>query len=65
MERMNKDEKRSSESFLVEIKQTQNQTWQGSVTWIDEKKTMTFRSALELLKLIGSAVEPDEESVRF
>lgn len=43
--------------FLVDIKCAQNGSWQGKVTWVSEKKTVPFRSALELLKLIDSAVE--------
>lgn len=49
------------QSFAINIVQTQNATWQGSVTWVDEGKTQSFRSALELLRLIDSALEPETE----
>ena len=35
---------------------SQNATWQGSVTWVDENKVQNFRSALELLKLIDGVI---------
>lgn len=52
MENKNKRQK----SFIVEIKDTQNQSWQGNLTWVEEKKKVSFRSTLELIKLIDSAV---------
>lgn len=43
-------------SFLVDITNTENHTWQGTVTWLDTDKKQNFRSALELFTLIDSAV---------
>ena len=43
-------------TFLVKILDSQNATWQGSVTWLEEQKTKKFRSALELLKLIDGVI---------
>lgn len=57
--------KMGGQSFIVNIKCTQNHTWQGNLTWVEQKKTLSFRSALELIKLIDSAMEtvaPEEES---
>ena len=34
----------------------ENATWQGQVTWLDEKETKSFRSLLELIKLMDEAV---------
>ena len=48
-------------SFMVQIIDTQNQTWQGTVTWLDGKHTQPFRSLLELIKLIDSAVSGGED----
>ena len=47
------------ETFVVKIKQKQHATWQGSVDWIshDGTKTQYFRSALELICLLDSAVD--------
>ena len=47
-------------SFLIDIMDTQNHTWQGKIYWVQEKKTVTFRSALELMQLLSSAVTPEE-----
>lgn len=44
-------------TFVVHVKYRQNATWQGSVVWADKNKTCNFRSALELLKLIDSALD--------
>lgn len=47
-------------SFLVEIKSQKHHTWQGRVTWVEENKIKAFRSMLELIKMIDSAL-PQEE----
>ncbi|MBQ4577883.1 MAG: hypothetical protein IJA84_02365 [Clostridia bacterium] len=44
------------QSFIVNILQQQNASWQGTVTWVDENKTQSFRSALELIRLIDSTL---------
>ncbi len=44
-------------SFIVNIKSTDNASWQGTLTWVNENKTVPFRSALELIKLMDSATE--------
>ena len=41
-------------TFVVRIQYRQNATWQGHVTWVEENKTVAFRSALELIKLLDS-----------
>lgn len=49
-------------TFLVRIQYRQNATWQGHVTWVEENKTVPFRSALELIKLIdGTQREVTED----
>ena len=49
-----------TETFVVKILDSQNSTWQGRVTWVEENKTQHFRSALELLKMIDSVVNREE-----
>ena len=44
-------------TFIVHVQYRQNATWQGEVVWAEKKITKSFRSALELLKLIDSALE--------
>ena len=47
-------------TFIVRVQQRQNSSWQGRVTWVDENKTVTFRSILELIKLIESGVATND-----
>lgn len=49
------------ETFVIQILNTQNATWQGTVTWTDGRRTESFRSALELLRLMDSALLAGEE----
>lgn len=46
-------------TFLVHIVSRRNSTWQGTVTWMEKKKTENFRSMLELIKMID--VTEDEK----
>ncbi len=48
-------------TILVRVQYRQRATWQGQVTWLEKNRTVSFRSALELLKLIDS-VENGKES---
>ena len=43
-------------TFIIEVKSTKNHTWQGSITWTQEQKQVAFRSTLELIRLLDSAV---------
>ena len=47
-------------TFIVKILDSQNATWQGSVTWAERQKVQYFRSALELLKMIDGVLIKDE-----
>lgn len=48
-------------TFVVKVVNTQNATWQGTINWLEGERTEAFRSALELIKLVDSAVSPKEE----
>ena len=50
-------QKGGADTFVVQILNTQNASWQGTVTWTDGKRRESFRSELELIKLIDSAAE--------
>lgn len=54
-------EKDTVQNFVVSVKSQENHTWQGTVSWVEGKKQVNFRSALELLKLMDSALEKEEE----
>ena len=54
-------------TFIVRVQHRQNSSWQGRITWMEEDKTINFRSIWEMVKLIESAVDTvsdveDEES---
>lgn len=50
-------------TFIVRVQHRQHSSWQGRVTWVDQDKTVYFRSVLELMKLIDGAINdgPFEE----
>ena len=53
-------------TFVVSVRFRQNATWQGSIKWVEEKKEVNFRSALEMLTLMKEAIGEEsgqEESV--
>ena len=43
-------------TFALRILFRQNASWQGSVTWLEGKKEQSFRSLLELVLLMDSAI---------
>ena len=45
---------------MVHIVNQENATWQGQVNWLDKNVTMNFRSMLELIKLMDTAMESTE-----
>ena len=48
---------RGRETFVIQILNQQNATWQGLITWTEGRQTKPFRSTLEMIKLIDSAFE--------
>ena len=44
------------QTFIIEVNDTQNQSWQGQIEWIQGHKKESFRSVMELLQLMDSAV---------
>lgn len=52
-------------TFIVRVQHRQNNSWQGRITWMEQDRTLSFRSIWELVKLLVSAVEtsaPEEAS---
>ena len=43
------------QTFIVEIQDTQHDSWQGSIEWVQGQKKQAFRSTMELLRLIDSS----------
>ncbi len=48
------------QTFVLEIIGDQNQDWQGSLEWIQGKQRQSFRSVMELLALLESAMPETE-----
>ncbi|MCI9485390.1 MAG: hypothetical protein HFI64_00140 [Lachnospiraceae bacterium] len=44
-------------TFIVRVQHRQHNSWQGRITWMEENRTVYFRSIWELVKLLVSAVE--------
>ena len=49
------------QTFVVEVVDQQNASWQGSVNWVNTGKKEHFRSALELISHIDSALESEKK----
>ena len=49
------------QTFIVEVIDQQNSSWQGTVKWVNKKKQEHFRSALELIRLLDSALENEKK----
>ena len=48
-------------TFNLRVQHRQNSTWQGRITWVNENKTLQFRSVWELTKLIEEALDTVSE----
>ena len=49
-------------TFIVRVQHRQNSSWQGRLTWVEENKTVYFRSVWELMKLANDALEHSKQS---
>ncbi len=49
------------QTFVIQVINNQHATWQGTVTWVDKDETKEFRSALELIRLLDSAIDSQNE----
>ncbi|WP_195268142.1 hypothetical protein [Eubacterium sp. 1001713B170207_170306_E7] len=46
----------NNQTFILEIKSTRNNTWQGTILWVQTQQKVAFRSALEAIKILDSAL---------
>ena len=44
-------------TFVIRVQHRQNSSWQGRLTWMDQDKTVYFRSIWEMIKLIAEALD--------
>jgi alpha-D-ribose 1-methylphosphonate 5-triphosphate synthase subunit PhnI len=57
-----KNNNTTSSNFLISIYHQENHSWQGVIQWLDTGEKIHFRSELEMLQLIQSAVRVNSES---
>ncbi len=55
---------RQKSTFIVKVEYCQNETWQGRVIWAEENRSVRFRSALELFRLINEVVEKENNDLK-
>ena len=48
-------------TFAVHVQYLENSTWQGEIVWAEKNESLKFRSALELLKIMDSALTTTEQ----
>lgn len=48
-------------TFQIQVLFRQNASWQGSLLWLERSLEARFRSVLELVHLLDSALQPQEE----
>lgn len=44
-------------TFVIRVQHRQHSSWQGRVAWLDKDQTVSFRSVLELIKIIDGALD--------
>ena len=49
-------------TFKLKVLFRQNASWQGTLTWLDNKQEQTFRSNLEMIMLMDSALSYADKS---
>lgn len=48
--------------FVIRVSHRQHSSWQGRVTYLDENRTVNFRSVLELIKIIDSTLDGADQT---
>lgn len=50
-------------TFIVKIIEQQNDSWQGTVTYVEKNETQHFRSAMELLHLMDEVMQTKQKRI--
>ena len=50
-------------TFTLQVLFRQHTSWQGVITWMEERMEQSFRSVMELILLMDSALRPNEEPI--
>lgn len=48
-----------SATFIIRVQQRANSSWQGRITWVEKNRTLRFRTIIEMVKLIETAIDPE------
>lgn len=51
--------------FYLQVLFEQNNTWQGTLHWVEKSRMVQFRSALEFMRLMDSALSEQVEVVTY
>ena len=54
----------TNDTFIIQIAYQQNDTWQGTLKWMNQGKEAHFRSTLELIHMIDTAIKSDNAKTR-
>lgn len=49
-------------TFVIRVQHRQHSSWQGRVTYLEEDKSVYFRSVLELIKIIDGVLDKAEQA---
>ncbi|SFQ12264.1 hypothetical protein SAMN04487928_11977 [Butyrivibrio proteoclasticus] len=52
-----KNNYKMGDTFIIKVDHYQNRSWQGELVWANEKKSVRFRSTLEMLRLMDEAIK--------
>ncbi len=54
-------EEKKEATFVIHVKKSKDNGWQGQVNWADHDEKLNFRSAMELINIMDSALDYVEE----
>lgn len=57
--------KEEQATFIIHVQFRRNATWQGTIQWVDQDKRQSFRSTLEMIRLIDEAMEDNSNEPRL
>lgn len=47
--------------FVIHILDQENMTWQGQISWLNKEETKSFRSMLEMIKMMDAALAEEKK----
>lgn len=62
---MSEKAKEDKATFVIQVQFRRNATWQGTIQWVDQNKRQSFRSTLEMIRLIDEALEDGNEEPKI